>query len=193
MTQNREWINQQIDLSSGVIQETANLCLDQILEASEIILNAINQGNKIIWCGNGGSAAEAQHLSGELVCGLRSHKRPALASISLTTDTSVITAWSNDLDFQSVFSRQIEALGNSGDVLIALSTSGNSNNIIKAIETAKDFNVISLGLTGNKESKMKEMCDFIITIPSNDTQRIQEGHLLVGHIICEIIENNFID
>ena len=193
MTQNIDWITKQIDLSSEVIKETANLCSEQILKGSEVILNALDQGNKVMWCGNGGSAGEAQHLSGELVCGLRSHKRPALASISLTTDTSVISAWSNDVGFKSVFSRQIEALGNSGDVLVALSTSGNSTNIINALETAKDLNIISLGLTGNKESRMKELCDFIISIPSNDTQRIQESHLLVGHIICEIIENHFID
>ena len=193
MTQNIDWITKQIDLSSEVIKETANQCSEQILKGSEVIVKALDQGNKVMWCGNGGSAGEAQHLSGELVCGLRSHKRPALASISLTTDTSVISAWSNDVDFQSVFSRQIEALGNSGDVLIALSTSGNSNNVINALETAKDLNIVSLGLTGNKESRMKELCDFIISIPSKDTQRIQESHLLVGHIICEIIENHFID
>ena len=137
-----------------MIRESANTklsmletCIDDIVRASEIMLKSIKNGNKILWCGNGGSAADAQHMAAELMGGLRSHKRKPIASIALTTDTSFITAWANDISYHHIFSRQIEGLGSHGDVLIAISTSGNSKNILNALETAKESGIQSIILT----------------------------------------------
>ena len=181
---------------SQIIKESANLkiamlssCLNDIENAVKIMINASLNNKKILWCGNGGSAADAQHMAAELMGGLRDHRRPAIASIALTTDSSFITAWANDTDFDSIFSRQIEGIGESGDVLIAISTSGNSNNVMNAISIAKSMNIFVIILTGKTGGMMKESAaDVIIKIPSNDTQRIQEGHLLVEHILCEFVE-----
>ena len=165
-------------------------CIDDIVRASEIMLESIRNGNKILWCGNGGSAADAQHMAAELMGGLRSHKRKPIASIALTTDTSFITAWANDTSYDHIFSRQIEGLGSSGDILIAISTSGNSKNVLNAIETAKETGIQSIILTGGSKGKMKNKGDVLISVPSDDTQRIQECHLLIEHILCENIEHN---
>lgn len=193
MEQIGRWIKQEIIISSEVFRSIAKTCTKDILKTSDMIISAINKGNKIFWCGNGGSAAQAQHLSTELVCGLRSHERIALPSISLTTDTSMITAWSNDTDFSTIFSRQIEALGKTGDVLIAISTSGNSKNIVEAVKKAKKKGIITIGFIGNRKCEMRKICDLDISVPSTDTQRIQEGHILIGHIICEIVEREFLN
>jgi len=179
---------------SKIIKESADVkiamltsCLTDIENAAKIMISASN--NKILWCGNGGSAADAQHMSAELMGGLRSHDRPAIASIALTTDVSFITAWANDTDYESIFSRQIEGLGKKGDVLIAISTSGNSKNVISAIRTANKMDISVIILTGGSGGKMiNTKADVIINIPSDDTQRIQEGHLLVEHILCEYVE-----
>ena len=187
-----KWISEQILNSSDVFRSISETCTKEILKATDEIIFAIDQGNKILWCGNGGSAGQAQHLSTELVCGLRSHDRVALSSISLTTDTSLITAWANDTGFDTIFSRQIGALGKPGDVLIAISTSGNSKNVVKAVKEAKKNNMVTIGFIGNQACELKEICDLNISIPSSDTQRIQEGHILIGHIICEIVENKFL-
>ena len=165
-------------------------CIDDIVRASEIMLESIRNGNKILWCGNGGSAADAQHMAAELMGGLRSHKRKPIASIALTTDTSFITAWANDTSYDHIFSRQIEGLGSSGDILIAISTSGNSKNVLNALETAKETGIQSIILTGGSKGKMKNKGDVLISVPSDDTQRIQECHLLIEHILCENIEHN---
>jgi len=180
---------------SKIIKESADVkiamltsCLTDIENAAKIMTSASNN-NKILWCGNGGSAADAQHMSAELMGGLRSHDRPAVASIALTTDSSFITAWANDTDYESIFSRQIEGLGKTGDVLIAISTSGNSSNVLSAIRTANKMGISVIILTGGNGGKMiNTKADVIINIPSNDTQRIQEGHLLVEHILCEYVE-----
>ena len=183
------WIRNEILNSSDVFTAIAESCSENMSNASEIIISALSKGNKILWCGNGGSAAQAQHLSTELVCGLRSHDRLALSSLSLTTDTSLLTAWANDSDFNTIFARQIEALGKAGDVLIAISTSGNSINVVEAVNKAKKNDIITIGFIGNQKCKMRGICDLNISVPSEDTQRIQEGHILIGHIICEIVEN----
>ena len=183
------WIRNEILNSSDVFTAIAESCSENMSNASEIIISALSKGNKILWCGNGGSAAQAQHLSTELVCGLRTHDRLALSSLSLTTDTSLLTAWANDSDFNTVFARQIEALGKAGDVLIAISTSGNSINVVEAVNKAKKNDIITIGFIGNQKCKMRGICDLNISVPSEDTQRIQEGHILIGHIICEIVEN----
>ena len=180
---------------SKIIKESAevkiamlNSCLTDIESAAKLMTSA-SKNNKILWCGNGGSAADAQHMSAELMGGLRSHDRPAIASIALNTDSSFLTAWANDTDYESIFSRQIEGLGKKGDVLIAISTSGNSKNVISAIKTANKMGISVIILTGGSGGEMiNSVADIIINIPSNDTQRIQEGHLLVEHILCEYVE-----
>ena len=176
--------------SINVKNRILETCIEDIHDAADIMKTAIKAGNKIIWCGNGGSAADAQHMSAELMGGLTTHDRQPIASISLTTDTSFITAWSNDTDYSSIFSRQIEGLGNTGDVLIAISTSGNSINVINAVNTAKDKNIKAVILSGQTGGMMSALGDVRICIPSIDTQRIQEGHLLVEHILCEFVESS---
>ena len=175
-------IKKVIQHSILVKEKIIKLCINDIKLASDAMYASIKNGNKILWCGNGGSAADAQHMSAELMGRLVSKKRPPIASIALTTDTSFITAWTNDTDYSTIFSRQIEGLGNSGDILIAISTSGNSENVIKAIIAAKQKKMFSIILTGSKKSKMIDMGNIQICIPSKDTQRIQEAHLLVLYV-----------
>ena len=177
-----------IDVKTKILEN----CVNDIESASELLIKAVKDGNKILWCGNGGSAADAQHMAAELMGGLRSHDRPAIASLALTTDTSFITAWSNDTDYETIFSRQIEAIGNKGDVLIAISTSGNSKNVIRAIETAKEKRIRVIVLTGKSGGNMANSGNINICIPSDDIQRIQEGHLMVEHILCESVESSII-
>ena len=185
-------IKKVIQHSILVKEKIIKSCINDIQLASDTMYESIKNGNKIFWCGNGGSAADAQHMSAELMGGLVSHKRPPIASIALTTDTSFITAWTNDSDYSTIFSRQIEGLGNSGDILIAISTSGNSENVIKAIIAAKKKKMFSIILTGSKKSKIIDMGNIQICIPSEDTQRIQEAHLLVEHILCERLEQKLL-
>ena len=184
----KQIINDSIDVKTKILEN----CVNDIESASEVLIKAVKDGNKILWCGNGGSAADAQHMAAELMGGLRSHDRPAIASLALTTDTSFITAWSNDTDYETIFSRQIEAIGNKGDVLIAISTSGNSKNVIRAIETAKEKRIRVIILTGKSGGNMANSGNINICIPSDDTQRIQEGHLMVEHILCESVESSII-
>ena len=151
------------------------------------IVRAYNNGNKVLFAGNGGSAADAQHLAGELVSRFY-FDRPGLSSIALTTDTSILTAIGNDYGYEKLFSRQLEANGSKGDVFIGISTSGNSKNILKAFNAAKSIGIITVGLTGLTGGSMKALCDYCIRVPSKETPRIQESHILVGHIICELVE-----
>ena len=188
----RQDIINQLRESSDVKNTMIIACVEDIEKAAEMMVAAAENGRMIFWCGNGGSAADAQHMAAELMGGLRSHDRPAIKSIALTTDTSFITAWSNDTDYKSIFSRQIEGLGNEGDVLIAISTSGNSKNVIKAIEACRDKGISVIVLTGKSGGVLKELGDVTISIPSDDTQRIQEGHLLTEHILCEMVEKSVI-
>ncbi len=148
---------------------------------------ALENGKKIMIVGNGGSAADAQHIAAELV-GRFLKKRKGLAAIALTTDTSAITAISNDFGFDKVFSRQIEALGQEGDVLLAISTSGNSENIIQSVIQSKLMGIETIGLLGNNGGQLAKLCNFSIIVPSDVTARIQEAHILIGHILCESIE-----
>jgi D-sedoheptulose 7-phosphate isomerase len=164
-------------------------CSKDILSVSELITETFRNGNKLLLCGNGGSAADCQHIAAELVIRL-SHNitRPALPAISLTTDTSYLTAGGNDIGFENVFARGVEGIGNMGDLLLVISTSGNSKNIIRAVETAKSKVMKTIGLLGGNGGKLKSMVDYSIIIPSSNVQRIQEGHITVAHVICEIIE-----
>ena len=160
-----------------------------IKESVKLCCEALKNDKKIIFAGNGGSAADAQHLAGELINRF-GFERPGLSAIALTTDTSVITSISNDYGFEKLFSRQIQALGKKGDVLLALSTSGNSANISEGIREAKRNGITTIGLTGRSGGKMSLLCDICLKVPSVDTPRIQEAHILIGHIICSMIENS---
>lgn len=184
----KQLIEKMIAESIAVKQQIIDKCTLEISNASDIIIQAILNGKKVLWCGNGGSAADAQHMAAELMGGLVSHDREPIASIALTTDTSFITAWANDTDYSSIFSRQVEGLGKSGDVLIAISTSGNSVNIINAINIANKKDIKVIILTGKTGGAMASLGDIKICIPSSNTQRIQEGHLLVEHVLCELAE-----
>jgi D-sedoheptulose 7-phosphate isomerase len=163
------------------------LLVQQIKNAVEMVTLAYQNNHKTMVAGNGGSAADAQHIAGELVARFY-FDRPALSAISLSTDTSILTAVGNDYGFDRLFSRQIEAHGNMGDVFIGLSTSGNSSNILKALEACEEKGVKTIGLTGERGGKMAELCDICIKVPSSETPRIQEAHILIGHIICYLVE-----
>ena len=160
-----------------------------IKESVELCCEALRNNKKIIFAGNGGSAADAQHLAGELISRF-GFERPGLSAIALTTDTSVITSISNDYGFEKLFSRQVQALGKKGDVLLALSTSGNSANIIEGIKEAKRNSITTIGLTGRSGGNMSLLCDLCLKVPSDDTPKIQEAHIMIGHIICSMIENS---
>lgn len=163
--------------------------LTDIEKAASLSVSSLKKGNKIMFAGNGGSAADAQHLAGELVNRF-GFDRPGLSAMALTTDTSVITSVSNDYGFEKLFSRQVQALGKRGDVLIVLSTSGNSVNILEALIEAKKSGITTIGLTGKSGGKMLQLCDLCLLVPSDETPRIQEAHILMGHILCSIIENS---
>jgi D-sedoheptulose 7-phosphate isomerase len=156
--------------------------------AAECCINCIKSGNKILLAGNGGSAADAQHIAGEFVSRFL-FDRPGLPAIALTTDTSILTAIGNDYGYDQVFSREIIALGNSNDVFIPISTSGNSLNVIEAIISAKDKSIKTIAFTGGVGGKMANLCDCII-VPSSSTEKIQEVHIMIGHIICYLVEKN---
>lgn len=175
--------------SSAVKLDIEKKCRDDVFKAIDIMINAYKNGKKVLLCGNGGSAADCQHIATELMIRL-SHdvNRPALPAIALTTDTSNLTAGGNDIGFENVFARNIEGLGNDGDVLIAISTSGNSGNIIKAVEKAKEKKMSVIGFLGGNGGKLKDKVDIPIVIPSSNVQRIQEGHITIAHIICEQVE-----
>lgn len=165
----------------------------EILDTTEKIIEEITavlrNGKKVLFCGNGGSAADAQHLAAELSGKFYLDREPLFAE-ALHVNSSYLTAVANDYSYDEVFARLVKAKGREGDVLIGISTSGNSLNVIKAIETANNLKMITIGLTGENGGKMKGLCQYLIKVPSNDTPRIQESHILIGHIICEIVEKN---
>lgn len=164
--------------------------MDTIQEIGYRCKTAIDNGNKILFCGNGGSAADSQHLAAELIGRFKKERR-SFAAVALTTDTSALTAIANDYDFDAVFARQVEGLGRTGDVLIGISTSGNSKNVVKAAEMARSIGMHTIAFTGEGGGKLAELCDITLAIPSNVTARIQEMHILAGHIMCEIIEEDY--
>ena len=175
--------------SATIKQRLAETDLAPVFAAAEAISGAFQRGNKLLLCGNGGSAADCQHVAAEFVGKLkRESRRAGLPAIALTTDTSFLTAHANDINFESVFERQVQALGRTGDVLIGISTSGNSQNIIRAITLAKELGLTTIGLTG-AEGSIKTLADISITVPSTETAYIQEAHLTLEHIVCELVEN----
>lgn len=162
-------------------------CHDAIHAAAELLIKTLQQGNKLLLCGNGGSAADCQHLAAEFVVRYVRH-RQALAAIALTTDSSILTAHSNDFGFESVFARQVDALGNTGDCLIAISTSGNSVNIVQAVHAARNKGLVVVVLTGGTGGQLLHLANVAIVVPSTITARIQEAHILIGHWWCGVAE-----
>lgn len=161
--------------------------IEQLMRATETCVAALRHGNKMLFAGNGGSAADAQHWAGELVSRFY-YDRPGLAAIALTTDTSILTAIANDYGYDYTFARQVEALGRSGDVLVLISTSGNSPNVVSAAEVARARDISVIGFTGESGGKLAALCDLCFRVPSNETPRIQEGHEFIGHLLCALIE-----
>lgn len=191
MEHNIKMILEQVDELTQVNQKmfSDKLLISKLAEVSSICINTFKKDGKLLIAGNGGSAADAQHFAGELVSRFL-FDRPALSAIALTTDSSVLTAIGNDYGYEDVFARQIQAHGRSGDVFIAISTSGNSANILKAIQTAKAIGLVVIGLTGRSGGKMKDMCDVCLCAPSDSTPRIQECHLFFEHTLCACIEES---
>lgn len=170
------------------INNVINHMEDQLADASELAVETLKNGNKILLCGNGGSAADAQHIAAELTGRYKTERR-GLPGIALTTDTSALTAIGNDYGYDRVFDRQVESLANKGDLIIGISTSGNSGNVISALKVGKELGCKTLGFTGKNGGAMNEICDINLVVPSNNTPRIQEMHILFGHTICQIIDN----
>jgi D-sedoheptulose 7-phosphate isomerase len=195
---NQEMIMQSLKVIQDQLRESAQLKLklaeempEKLLAVAEELTACLKSGKKILLCGNGGSAADAQHLAAELVGRFRKERR-ALAALALTTDTSILSAVGNDFSFEEVFSRQVEALGNAGDVLAAISTSGASKNVLAAIRKAKSTGLRTIALLGNRGGQMAALVDHAIIVPSSDAQRIQECHITIGHILCELVESSIV-
>ena len=184
----RSIIQASIDVKKKVLEEVA---LTETTEAVvTAMVEALKKGCHVYFCGNGGSAADAQHLAAEL-SGRFYTDRHALKAEALHCNTSYLTAVANDYNFDMIYARLIEGIGDAGDVLIGLSTSGNSENISRAFETAKKKGMVTIGFTGASGGRMKSLCDYLINVPSTDTPRIQESHILLGHIICQLVEEKF--
>ncbi len=185
----RDFIRQHLETSATVKRAAIAACTPAITVAAELLIASFRNGGKLLLCGNGGSAADCQHIAAEFVSALN-HDRPraALGAIALTTDTSFLTANANDFGFEQVFDRQVEALGRRGDVLIGITTSGNSANVLRALERAKREGIATVVLTGESGGKAAPLADVAVKVPSADTQHIQETHIAVGHILCALVE-----
>jgi D-sedoheptulose 7-phosphate isomerase len=179
-------ISESIAVKSAILDDAA--MISKVDEIVKVIVHSLQNGNKVMLCGNGGSAADAQHLAAEL-SGRFYRDRKALSVEALHCNTSYLTAVANDYGFEEIYARLIEGMGKPGDVLIGLSTSGNSPNIVKALKVAKDMGLVTIAFTGESDGKLGNHSDHIINIPSSNTPRIQEGHMLLGHIICELVES----
>lgn len=181
----KEIISASIETKQNILADET--MLQSICDAVNAVTDAFRNGNKVLFCGNGGSAADAQHLAAEF-SGRFYKDRKALPAEALHCNTSYLTAVANDYSYDVIYSRLVDGLGLPGDVLIGLSTSGNSGNIVKAFETAKEKKMVTIGFTGESGGKMKELSDYLFNVPSKDTPRIQESHIMIGHIICELVE-----
>lgn len=188
----REYIQAQLLESANVKQLTSQTCTDSILIAAETIINSFKAGGKLMLCGNGGSAADCQHLAAEFVSSLTEGLRyPGLPAIALNTDTSCLTATGNDFGFEHIFEVQVKSLGKEGDVLLSISTSGNSENIIRAVKAAKEREIKTIGFLGRGGGTLRELVDLAILVPNEKTMRIQENHITIGHIICSLVDKTF--
>lgn len=183
-------IKRELQAHKETIEKTMDVMIPAIEKASIIVVKTLEKGNKILLCGNGGSAADAQHIAAELT-GRYKTSRKGLPGIALTTDTSALTAIGNDFGYDLIFERQLEALGKEGDLLIGISTSGNSANIINAFNCAKIIGCNTIGFSGRDGGKMDSVCNLNLIVPSDDTPRIQEMHILIGHIICQAVDDAF--
>jgi len=183
-------INSSFEEGLELRKVVAHSCGKAIFEAAELITKCLSSGGKLLFFGNGGSAADAQHLAAEFV-GRFVRERRGLPAIALTTDSSILTAVSNDYGFDRVFARQIEALANAGDLTIAISTSGNSPNVLEAVKAAKERNLRTVGLSGRDGGTLAQLADVTIAVPSTSTARIQECHIAIGHIFCELVDREF--
>ena len=185
----QEFYDQSLRESARVKELTLDACREDVMRAIDVITEAYRNGRKVLFCGNGGSAADCQHLATELMIRLNHDiKRPALGAISLCTDPSNVTACGNDLGFEQLFARNVEGLGSEGDVLVGISTSGRSANVVLAVEAAKRKGLRTICLLGGSGGVLKDACEVAIVVPSSNTQRIQEAHITIGHIICESVE-----
>lgn len=173
--------------SAALKQQVAATQAAAIRSMITMVSESLQRGGKLLLCGNGGSAADAQHLATECMVRLQAERRP-LPAIALTTDTSLLTAAGNDWGFETIFARQVEGLGQAGDVLLALSTSGNSRNVLRAVEMARCRDIRTIGLLGHDGGALRECVDLAVIVPSSNTQRIQEVHITIGHILCETLE-----
>ena len=180
-------IKNQLQAHHSVIARIQHDMPQQIADVVELMINCFKNGKKLLVMGNGGSAADSQHFAAEIV-GRFKLERAALPAIALSTDTSILTAIGNDYGFDTIFSRQIEALAEKGDVVIGLSTSGNSPNVLKALELARERGCLTIGLLGKDGGSIKTVCDLALIVPTNDTPRVQEGHITIIHIICDLVE-----
>ena len=171
----------------GLMREDAAL-QQAVAAAAQSCITSLKGGGKVLFAGNGGSAADAQHMAGEFVSRFM-FDRPGLAAVALTTDTSILTAIGNDYGYEKLFERQVQALGRKGDVLVVYSTSGKSPNVLRALEAARAQGLVTIGFTGNRGGAMPALCDHLLAVPAADTPKIQEGHLVLGHILCELIES----
>lgn len=179
------------DETINVLSQLKGISNDIELVA-QMILNCLKSGNKLLLCGNGGSAADAQHIAAEFIGKFYRIDRPALPAISLNTNTSIMTALANDFDYDMIFSRQVEALGNKGDVLLGISTSGNSKNVIQAVKLATKKGIHTISLTGVTGGELVNICDLTIKVPSSNTPIIQNAHIAICHTVCELVESQFV-
>ena len=183
------YIRDELNASAETKKKIIGACSDTIIKAVDTIINALNKKKKILFCGNGGSAADSQHLATEFVIRMNpAIKRPGIPAMALTTDSSMLTAGANDIGYDNVFARAVETFGNDGDVLIGISTSGKSESVNNAFRVAKSKGMKTIAFLGKDGGSSKDLCDVAIIVPSNDTQRIQEGHITIGHIICGLVE-----
>jgi D-sedoheptulose 7-phosphate isomerase len=185
----KQYIIDQVSATHNILAEMlrSTTLLANLEGAAKAWVRSLRASGKILLAGNGGSAADAQHIAGELVSRF-AYDRPGLSAVALTTDTSILTAIANDYGYEKLFSRQIQALGRAGDVFVGYSTSGKSPNVLRAFESARAANLVCIGFTGNRGGPMRTLCDHILEVPSAETPKIQEGHLVLGHILCAITE-----
>jgi D-sedoheptulose 7-phosphate isomerase len=185
----RAFIASELKASAAIKEKILAVCSDAIESAVDLLVRSLREGRKILLCGNGGSAADAQHIATEFVVRMSpAISRPGIPAIALTTDSSLLTAGANDFGYAQVFARAVETLGNGGDVLIGISTSGKSDSVVRALASARAKSMPTIGLLGKDGGACRSLSDVAIIVPSDDTQRIQEGHITVGHILCALVE-----